>query len=385
MKLIGSGSFGCVVSPPVETNVVKTYIKYSDKASSDVGKLFKSRDDAYEEFENELNNYLERSKEVSTYDKLTVKLKGANSASNIRDDETLRCLIDLDDDDYIEKQELKSYSKETFHQLIYEYGGQPLKELACKTIRSIKFLQMFRDLLNVYKDYQSAGYVHFDLNGGNILINEKKMSMIDFGFETKLKDVYVEDNIHRLSHKYWFYPPEFRLYRAHIRGYSPKDNKIRTQRVVDFSSDNILSLFKSSRFIKNSFDLFTERQIKCNVNSLWKTFDPNELDPTKIDIYAFGVNLYMYRRCIQFSSDEEKEDYNNLVRGLINPNYKKRFSIEKTLNVVDNLIKKYSTGGSKKNKKDLKLRYVKPKKNEKAEEGEIITYVIYTARHQNII
>lgn len=384
MKLIGYGSFGCVVSPPVKTNVIKTYIQYTNKVSNDVGKLFKSRDDAYEEFTNELNNYLNRSKELATYEKLTVKLKGANSVSKIRDIDTLRCLIDLDEDDYIENEEINNYSKETFHQLIYEYGGLSLKHLACKTIRSITFMQMFKNLLTVFKDYQDAGYVHFDINNGNILINDKKMSLIDFGFETKLEEVYVESNIHRLSHSYWFYPPEFRLYKSYVRGYSSNDNNKMYQRVIDFSCDNMLDFFKS-KFGQHKFDIFTERQIKCNVSSVWKTFDPSELDPTKIDIYAIGVNLYIHRRCIVFSSDQEKEDYNNLVRGFVHPNYKKRFSIDQGLKSIDDFIKKYSIGGSNKKKKDLKLRFVKPKKSEKGEKGELITYVIYTARHQNII
>ena len=47
-KLIASGSYGCVVIPPVTANITEVK-KYKNKAKDDIGKLFKATGDSKKE------------------------------------------------------------------------------------------------------------------------------------------------------------------------------------------------------------------------------------------------------------------------------------------------------------------------------------------------
>ena len=47
-KLIASGSYGCVVIPPVTANITEVK-KYKNKAKDDIGKLFKAKGDSKKE------------------------------------------------------------------------------------------------------------------------------------------------------------------------------------------------------------------------------------------------------------------------------------------------------------------------------------------------
>jgi hypothetical protein len=54
-------------------------------------------------------------------------------------------------------------------------------------------------------------------------------------------------------------------------------------------------------------------------------------DYSKIDVYAIGVNLYMIRDKIIFSNTKEYNDFNYLIKKMIEPNHKKRFSISEVI------------------------------------------------------
>ena len=136
-KLIGDGSYGCVIQPPIMKNIKKTYIKYTDKNKKDVGKIFKINYKSYNEFDKELKIFLQRYKTIKDFDKLSIKLKGANSISTINKyDELYDCLIDN------KRYDSSLNDKDNVYQIIYEYAGTNLHDLKCKTINFNKFTNM---------------------------------------------------------------------------------------------------------------------------------------------------------------------------------------------------------------------------------------------------
>jgi hypothetical protein len=323
-KLIGSGSYGCVVQPPIDTNINKVYIKYTNKNKKDIGKIFKINYKSYKEFDKELKIFMERYKNIKDFDKLSIKLKGANSILGINKyNELYECLID-------NKRFNSSFDNDTeTYQLIYEYAGTNLHNIKCKAINFNKFSNMLYIFFKAFKEYQNAGYCHGDINYGNILINNEKLSLIDFGLEKKLNNIYNESNYSMFEHNYSFYPPEFRLYILYL-----KNNKYKINEILNYSTININSLFTKSDY--GNFDLYTKFEIYKEILNVWKNFNINMLDPKKIDIYSLGVNLYIFRKCIKFNNKDELIKYNLLLKNMINMNVNKRYDVNDILNYIKN-------------------------------------------------
>ena len=323
-KLIGDGSYGCVIEPPIMKNIKKTYIKYTDKNEKDIGKIFKINYKSYNEFDKELKIFVKRYKTIKLFDKLSIKLKGANSISTInKHDELYECLIE-------NKRYDSSLNKnDIVYQLIYEYAGTNLHDLKCKIINFNKFANMLYNFFLAFKEYQLAGFCHSDINYGNILISNEKLSLIDFGLEKSLNKIYNKNNFGMLHHKYIFYPPEFKLYILYIQNKKYANNKL-----LYYSTKNIINIFDKDNY--GNFDLYTKNEIYKDILQLWKKFDLNKLDPKKIDIYSLGINFYIFRKCIKFNNKDELKKYNNLLKNMINMDVTKRFDVDQILKYIVN-------------------------------------------------
>ena len=108
-KLIASGTYGCVVIPPITKSIAELK-KYTNKSKDDIGKLFKATGDSKKEALKEYSKYKESVENVLYYTKIVPKIKGYNIINNITDTQIHNCLF-LDDYD------------EDIHQLIYENAG----------------------------------------------------------------------------------------------------------------------------------------------------------------------------------------------------------------------------------------------------------------------
>ena len=74
-KLIASGSYGCVVIPPITKNITEIK-KYRNKDKDDIGKLFKAIGDSKKETLKEYSKYKESVENVLHYNKIVPKIKG---------------------------------------------------------------------------------------------------------------------------------------------------------------------------------------------------------------------------------------------------------------------------------------------------------------------
>lgn len=322
-KLIGDGSYGCVIQPPINKNIKKNYIKYTDKNKYDVGKIFKINYKSFHEFNKELQIFIKRYKTIKNFDKLSIKLKGANSISTINKyDELYECLID-------NKKYDSSLNNNIVYQIIYEYAGTNLHDLNCKTINFNKFTNMLYNFFLAFKEYQLAGFCHSDINYGNILISNEKLSLIDFGLEKKLNKIYNKNNYGMLQHKYVFYPPELILYILYI-----ENKKYTNDKLLYYSTKNIINIFDKNSY--GNFDLYTKKKIYEDILDFWNIFDIKKLDPKKIDIYSLGINFYIFRKCIKFNNKNELKKYNNLLKNMINMNVTKRFDVDQILKYIVN-------------------------------------------------
>lgn len=308
-ELIGEGSFGCVISPPITDNIIKVYKIYEDISNHDVGKLFKTRN--HYSFKIEYKHYTMNQKLIKNYDKITVPIKGCNIISYINDYNTKKCLdLSRSNDNYIA-------------QIIYKNAGICFNEIPINSIKFEKFIEMLLKFMINFKTYVDGQYIHGDLNSGNIMINFNtwEILLIDFFFQQTHHTFYPANTKSTFKHRYVFYPPEYKLIYIHKYDKSSHDDQI-------------------NQFIENhkkNINLYSKETIKRNIYKLCKNFDINNVDLYKIDIYGIGINLHLIRQSIIFNNITDEHQFNKLIKGMICFDPVKRYDINKIIKFLQNI------------------------------------------------
>jgi len=300
-KLIASGSYGCVVRPPIETHIIEVKKKYTNKSEDDIGKLFKAIGNSKKEALKEYSTYKENVEQVLHYNKIVPKIKAYNIVNTITDTQIQNCLFVNEYDGNV-------------HQLIYENAGITFKEYPYNKLTYTKLMRMLKLFLTYFNNYVEAGRIHNDINYNNIMIKNDKILLIDFGLEKTKDEIFLKKNSKFFIHKYVFYAPEYRL--------SYLKNKINTKANINFGFNNFKHL------IKTDFNIMSKEYILKEIGSLLDKFST---DYKKIDVFALGINLYLLRNKIIFNNNNELNSFNYLIKKMIEPHHIKRFSISEVI------------------------------------------------------
>lgn len=195
-KIIGYGEYGCVVYPPINTNLIETYQEYENKHKKDVGKLFKISYNSQKDFMEEIHN-LELTNLFDPNGIFTIRMKGANTInSEYVEDHVRQCLG-------------VSYRHEYIYQIILENGGESLDKIRPRSISFAKYVKLVKQFIQGISQMQSFGLCHRDIKPDNVLISENKINLIDFGVSEELENIFTPKNKHVLEHRSCIYPPEF--------------------------------------------------------------------------------------------------------------------------------------------------------------------------------
>jgi hypothetical protein len=303
-KLIGSGNYGCVVSPPITTNIVMVKKPYTNKAPDDVGKLFKTTNDVLKEVLKEFMAYKTAVETISYYDKIVPKIKGYTIILKINSNTINNCIVNYTNDKEV-------------HQLIYENAGKTFKDFPYYQLNYKSLLKMLKSFFIYFEHYVKAGKIHNDINSGNIMIKNNKILLIDFGLEKDRKTIFDSKYNKFFNHKYYFYPPEYRL--CYLKEH------INTKANVNFGFNNLKDLMNP---VNGNFDIMSKQYILDEIGDLLNNFST---DYSKIDVFSIGVNLYLIRDKIIFGNTKDYDDFNYLIKKMIEPNHKKRFSISEVI------------------------------------------------------
>lgn len=281
-SFIDSGSYGCVVTPPHFTEDSQIVVEYKNRKENDVGKIFKLN---LQTFEEELS-LLQMVNMIDPRNKFTPKLKGALilNGSSITDAQTRQCLMNSK----------SSRMKQEYGEIIQENGGARIDQMTHK-ITYVEFLKMFLTFINGMQKMQKQGYVHQDIKPNNVLINEKKISLIDFGLMNHNTNIYDIENTRLKYKEYRFYPPEYFIAWLFL------NNKIKVETVDDL--DNIMKVLNSPRYdyfnnlifkrdstlyhhYKNGIKNFIHYLREKNLTSFSDIFTPSLA--LKTDVFSIG-------------------------------------------------------------------------------------------------
>ncbi len=317
-KYIGEGSYGCVLQPAIECN------KNASKNNKNIVKLF----DDYYNWEEELQNHLKI---------LNIFKKNKNIIVNIVD-YCEKKINEYDKEIYTKcKKIYKGDDNQIIYQIIYEYGGKDLWNL---NDDNIDFKKLFIGLENVFEGLvilNNNKYIHFDIRTPNILYNKynKQSKIIDFGFLTKMEDLFNYNNRDFFYFLRAEYPPEFNKNNyLELYNYIVNDAIINREKIYNIDMNTKLEL----------------KEIKIYMEDLMKKFNNYiknkkiKIDEKKIDIYMFGIILFelIIEYNIKKKLNLNKKEYNiilSFIKNLINFNTTKRYGPKKALNEYKKIIK----------------------------------------------
>jgi serine/threonine protein kinase len=332
-NFINSGSYGCVISPPVrdKSNILSTIIPYQKEDKKDVGKIFKN---GKKTFEQELK-LLKDMKRIDPENRFTVKLKGANKISRKAfkySGNTLNCLETVSN---------------AYYQIILQNGGIPVNNKY--KVSYYNSLVLLRRLFKGLMMMQRKKLIHCDIKPENVLINNEKLSLIDFGLSTKSNKLYTKYNIKVLSYKnYPYIPPEFFIASLFLK----YDKYINVKKAnSEFFIDSLYDLLHRSGFFDQRYlinDLKLRENYMKGILSFIKTIKLKKIYKFrdifdeefafKVDVFSMSYIIASLNKNMKFSNNEEKQFINKIHKTCLDPNPYTRKPLLDIYTMIDNEI-----------------------------------------------
>jgi len=358
-KVIGKGTYGCVIKPMPQPYYYTNYISYDE---NDVVKIFKQKTEMYKEWDN--------SKEIEKIDpehKVTVNMKEIQILNNnihnknyinpvYRERICKMCeLIDY----YDNNDESCSYPKYNVYQIVMKNGGTDVTNFKEK-MHYFNFKTCFSDVCDFFIQYHNKALIHRDIKPDNILIgkteNNKqypyKLNIIDFGIQVSIADTFDVSNLLYLNHNYVFYPPEFVLVASIynvIQGYSYRMvsdyifllNLLQDPNEINFIRNKMLERFQEIKFSNifqkhynkdasyKNIDNFINKYIEYLINNKQdlQYMSISNIIVTSFaqlsagcDVYGMGIVFCKLYDNIIFDNNAQRTEYLNIINDMINPN-----------------------------------------------------------------
>lgn len=346
LKKLGEGSFGCVVSHPLKCSEPEEFITKKDSKSKDqkeVGKLFYDKEDFKEE--------VKLSKLVQKIDpsekKLLVPISACGVSKQILEDkENINAIMKCER--ITRSDEYKYYNTNTatipkkVWQIKMPYAGMEID----KAVEKYKFgitpkilMSMVEPLFEALILLKNNNTVHQDIKISNILVYKKKAILIDFSLMMPTKNIYSTKNYYRLKRKYRPYPPEYHLvslvmkYQHEIKTMDKtlKDIIEKQEYHIDKIAYYFTPFYTKEELLENGgLDTLLPMVIN-NIDSMTEYAD-------KIDLFSIGTVLaelsLLYMR-----KPTSNPDYVQLMRGILHPDPRKRFSCENAYELCKKISK----------------------------------------------
>lgn len=200
MEILGEGSYGCVVRPTIPCSTKQKTIAEGDTA---VGKLFVEE----EEFKKEVKAAKNVAKIDASGKTILVPTQYCKTTLGaVSKTAAAWGCESIQDLQYMPP-------KTPVYQLMMPYGGTRLDYFVkTQKITQKQFVEIMIPVVKGAVMLTQKKYCHQDIKASNILVRPDGLAMlIDYSLMRKFKDIYALDNVRRLKHTYYSYPPEFKV------------------------------------------------------------------------------------------------------------------------------------------------------------------------------
>ena len=321
--VIGEGTYGCVVKPPVSCKKSRLSKKSKSRA---IGKILRLRN---AKVEMKMSTYLKGIPGWERY--YIVEEKDNCSPSNFKEyKQTYQTQC----------QQLHKIPDEKLVQLLAPYGGKMLFETSITP--RFDFLQSLKHMLESIAKLEKQGICHFDLHDGNILVDYNgTLRIIDFG-SAFIGDQSTEETV--TQHTYEFSPdypplsPEITIQQGLVQGVSLPLAIYQTieKKRIFTRAESILGLTKHEQ--KNDlysfFSSFDNDYVK-----LYKTYW------RKWDSWAIGVlftkileKSFLLPSFVATTWKRNGPAIRSLLKGLVQADPRKRLSGQEALELFNKTI-----------------------------------------------
>lgn len=352
-SILGEGSFGCVVEPPVpcDGKEVPFIREKSEKAKEKkaktmtVGKIYATDEDFHDE--------LVANKIAATVDPTGKLLLIPQSYCKVSYGKIM-------DNPVAQKckfhgLKLKQSEEDVklptdFYQISMPYGGKTLEDVVFhKKMTLYNFLNNLKPVFQALILLEEKKYCHQDIKTNNILIKPNgETILIDYSYMRPNSEIYAYGNYHRLKKNYFPYPPEMNIYaNVHYnKCYELKAcdyiiHAFRNQSLPGFDYINLKayeSYFPKEELYRILRDCI-KRYIKLETGGKYKEY-MNRL-VNKIDVYSLGcvfIDCSSYLDMAILNNDKKKKLFKAFVKKWIHPDPDERYSAKKLYAAIQQIL-----------------------------------------------
>jgi serine/threonine protein kinase len=333
LRVLGEGSYGCVVSRPLECSGKETIIS-TKKGKKDVAKLFYENDKYAAEVRlGKLVKEIDPSEE-----RMLVPKKGcAIARKTLYKPENIGAIAKCENIKSITSVNNTSYGSNTENvwQLTMPYGGANVEEVLQRykariSVRSLA--KMMVPLFEALVMLKEKRMVHQDIKVDNVLLHHRKMILIDYSLMLPFEDIYKESNYYRLKRRYRPFPPEYYMVSILMKHKSLYKGMSRRNVMEDIADRYKAHLEKCQYYF---FPYYTLNQLmeESNYGSLsvmvQSDYKKMREYTDKIDIFSVGTLITSVHEHI--SRPMSNPDFVELMRGILHPDPRQRMSPEDAL------------------------------------------------------
>lgn len=326
-KLLGDGSYGCVIQPEVacKQNIVEIG-KQSKK--NNVSKLFLNEDskNAYLR-ESKLAKLINKWDPESNYFVAPTKLCKTTIKEILKNPASKKC----NDMPYYSKNE--DLDSILINQIIMPNYGidlvdylQNYERINKRKLPLQKWIKLIKNILQGLIVLQRNKVLHLDLKNNNLLYDGEKVRIIDFSLVTSMENFYKKES-HRSHLGYDYFPNPLEFLLLYNYYYNTCDDCILIDDYV-----NTLVSFREKPY-QSFLKFYNLIDIVSIVNDLlgWIKVTDNWVDvlnqnANKIDIYQFATICVSIDHLLDYSvaSNQDMVNYIHFIKFILNPDFRMR-------------------------------------------------------------
>ncbi len=347
LKKLGEGSFGCVVSRPLDCTGKETMIttKTTDNKKQ-VAKIFYEKD----KYETEvrlakLSKKIDPSEEriLIPTSACAVSKDTLNNPLNINAISKCENIANISSASAFTYNENAKSMPRRVWQLVMPYGGTDIDLALEKRKNKISVKSLARMMIPIFEGLvmlKSKNEVHQDIKVENVLAYKTKAILIDFSLMLPFNKIYAPTNYNKLKRKYRPYPPEYYLASLMIK-HGDEFKKLRSEEIKAYMIEHYKAHLERIQSFFYPYYTLSQLIEESNYGSLIVTVmnDYKKLEEyvDRVDVYSVGTLLADITPLI--SNPLTNQAFVDFMKGILHPDPRQRTGPEDALDMCRSIAK----------------------------------------------